>query len=56
LKRAFSDHGKYHIADTDEVGVPSEFIGQSGMQILNFTTPIYPWLLSVDKKFDYFYS
>jgi hypothetical protein len=56
LKRAFSDHGKYYIADSGEVSVPSEFMGQNGVHILNFTTPVYPWLLSVDKKFDYFYS
>jgi hypothetical protein len=55
LKRALEEYGKYHIDDSVEIKTPSEFMGENGVCLLNFTTPIYPWLLSVDNKFDYFY-
>lgn len=35
--------------------VPSEFMGQVGYQSLKFTTPIYPWLLSNERKSTYYY-
>lgn len=54
LRTAFGDHGKYHLTDSDEIEMPSEFVGRNGVHQLNFTTPIYPWLLSVGSAFDYF--
>jgi len=55
LKRALEEYGKYYIDSSAEIQIPSEFMGQNGVYLLNFTTPIYPWLLSIDNKFDYFY-
>ncbi len=34
--------------------IPSEYMGQTGYQLLKFTTPIYPWLLENERKHDYY--
>ena len=38
-----------------ETAIPSEYMGQVGYQSLKFTTPIYPWLLSNERKSTYYY-
>jgi hypothetical protein len=38
-----------------ESAIPSEYMGQVGYQGLNFTTPIYPWLLANERKDTYYY-
>jgi hypothetical protein len=50
------DSGKcfYDDSPTDE-SVPSMVIGQNGFQVLEFTTPIYPWLLANERKPEYYY-
>jgi hypothetical protein len=39
-----------------EVNIPSEYMGEPGEQILKFSTPIYPWLLSNEKCPNYYYK
>ena len=38
-----------------EPAVPSEYMGQVGYQSLQFTTPIYPWLIANERKDTYYY-
>ena len=38
-----------------EPAVPSEYMGQVGYQSLQFTTPIYPWLMANERKDTYYY-
>ena len=33
----------------------SEYMGQVGYQSLQFTTPIYPWLIANERKDTYYY-
>jgi hypothetical protein len=39
----------------EEPAIPSEYMGQVGYQSLQFTTPIYPWLLANERKDTYYY-
>lgn len=55
MRLAFEDHGQCFYDNITDPQIPSEFIGQNGIQLLKFSTPIYPWLMSVQKKPDYFY-
>jgi hypothetical protein len=55
MRLVFEDHGQCFYDNTTDPQIPSEFIGQNGTQLLKFSTPIYPWLMSVQKKSDYFY-
>lgn len=55
MRMIFEDHGQCFYENTTDPQIPSEFVGQNGTQVLNFSTPIYPWLMSVQKKPDYFY-
>jgi hypothetical protein len=55
MRQVFEDHGQCFYDDASEPQIPSEFVGQNGTQVLKFSTPIYPWLMSVQKKSDYFY-
>jgi len=54
IRMVFEDHGQVFFDNTIDPQIPSEFVGQNGTQILNFSTPVYPWLMSVQKKPDYF--
>jgi hypothetical protein len=38
-----------------QVAIPSEYMGQVGYQSLQFSTPIYPWLLANERKDSYYY-
>jgi hypothetical protein len=55
MRMAFEDYGQCFYENTIDTQIPSEFVGQNGTQVLNFSTPIYPWLMSIQKKHDYFY-
>jgi hypothetical protein len=55
MRLVLEDHGQCFYNNTSDAQIPSEFIGQNGTQVLKFSTPIYPWLISVQKKPDYFY-
>lgn len=55
MRSVLEDHGQCFYNDSSDPQIPSEFIGQNGTQILKFSTPIYPWLMSVQKKPNYFY-
>lgn len=55
MRPVFEDHGQCFYNNTTDPQIPSEFVGQNGTQVLNFSTPIYPWLMSVQKKPEYFY-
>jgi hypothetical protein len=55
MRLVFEDHGQCFYDNTTDPQIPSEFVGQNGTQVLKFSTPIYPWLMSVQKKPDYFY-
>ena len=48
LGLAFEEYGKCHYATHPDITTPSNFIGNVGVQSLQFTTPIYSWLLSID--------
>jgi hypothetical protein len=39
-----------------EIGIPSEYMGEPGEQVLTFSTPIYPWLFANEKYTGYYYS
>jgi len=55
MRLVLEDHGQCFYDDASDPQIPSEFVGQNGTQVLKFSTPIYPWLMSVQKKPDYFY-
>ena len=55
MRLVLEDYGQCFYDNTTDPQIPSEFIGQNGTQVLKFSTPIYPWLMSVQKKSDYFY-
>ena len=56
MLHTMEDSGKCaYSGDPDSVSVPSVFIGQNGYQLLDFATPIYPWLLSNERKATYYY-
>lgn len=52
---AMEDQGQYY-HHSGEVHVPSEYMGCNGYWSLKFTTPIYPWLLEIERKPDYYYA
>jgi hypothetical protein len=54
MKMVLEDHGQVFFDGSTDPQIPSEFVGQNGTQILNFSTPVYPWLISVQNKPDYF--
>lgn len=54
LKQAFEEYGTFFLEDSNITKVPSEFIGQNGTHVLNFKTPIYHWLLGIEKNLNYF--
>jgi len=55
MRLVLEDYGQCFYTGSNDLHVPSEFVGQSGTQILKFSTPIYPWLLSMQRKPTYFY-
>jgi hypothetical protein len=57
LRQAIEDLGKCVYDSTPTVvGIPSEFMGQNGHQLLEFTTPVYRWLLDQYVKPSYYYN
>jgi hypothetical protein len=52
LGLAFEEYGKCHYATHPDITTPSNFMGNIGVQSLQFTTPIYTWLLSNDNYED----
>lgn len=55
MRLAMEDHGECKYENLSEMQAPSEYMGQNGYQKLEFSTPIYPWLLSIHSKPEYFY-
>ncbi len=50
------DSGKcFYDNSPKAMSIPSTFIGQNGYQLLEFKTPIYPWLLDNERKPEYYY-
>lgn len=57
LRMAFEDHGQCVYDDLpDETSIPSEYMGRNGYQLLEFTTPVYQWLLDTEQKNSYYYD
>jgi hypothetical protein len=55
--QTFEDVGKCICYDSpDIVQVPSKFMGSNGYHQLEFTTPMYHWLLDNEKESMYYYN
>lgn len=55
MKNLLEDCGKCFYNDSlDICSVPSSHMGQNGYQLLEFKTPIYPWLLENERKDTYY--
>ena len=52
LRIAFEEYGKCHCPERPDIIVPSEYMGSVGAISLQFTTPIYKWLLQCDNRKD----
>ena len=53
MRLTMEDVGKCEL--DGQVAIPSEYMGQVGYQSLQFSTPIYPWLLANERKDSYYY-
>jgi hypothetical protein len=57
LRLALEDHGVcVYDQSPKETSIPSEYMGRNGYQLLEFTTPVYQWLLDTGKKNSYYYN
>jgi hypothetical protein len=52
LRMAFEQYGKCYYPEHPDITVPPEYIGTVGTMSLQFTTPIYKWLLQCDNRED----
>jgi len=52
LRLALEEYGKCYYPDHPDISVPSEYMGSVGETVLEFTTPIYKWLMQCDQYED----
>lgn len=52
LRLALEEYGRCHYPEHPDIVVPSEYMGSVGETSLEFTTPIYKWLMQCDQYED----
>ena len=51
MRLAMEDYGQcVYNYNSEEKNIPSEYMGCDGYQLLEFTTPVYQWLIDTEQK------
>jgi hypothetical protein len=54
MQNVLEDQGRCEYYGSKDVQVPGAFMGQNGKMSLEFSTPIYSWLLAIEKHQNYY--